>query len=198
VSSFSSFLPSFFTGTKKKEEEDAKKAARLKEELLAAIAPLDRGAEATPEDKDRVEQIAQQLEEVNPAKEPLKSELLNGKWELLYTTSTSILQPQRPKLLRPYGTIYQAINTDTLRAQNMETLPYFNQVTANLVPLNSRRVAVQFDYFKIFSLIQIKAPGSGKGELEITYLDEELRVSRGDKGNLFVLKMVDPTYRVPL
>lgn len=24
------------------------------------------------------------------------------------------------------------------------------------------------------------------------------RVSRGDKGNLFVLKMVDPTYRVPL
>ncbi|KAM3310674.1 hypothetical protein ACQJBY_031384 [Aegilops geniculata] len=175
VSSFSSFLPSFFTGSKKKEEEDAKKAATLKAELLAAIAPLDRGAEATPDDKDRVDQIAQQLEEVNPTKEPLKSELLNGKWELLYTTSTSILQPQRPKFLRSFGTIYQAINTDTLRAQNMETLPYFNQVTANLVPLNSRKVAVRFDYFKIFSLIQIKAPGSGKGELEITYLDEELR-----------------------
>ncbi|VAH95254.1 unnamed protein product [Triticum turgidum subsp. durum] len=105
---------------------------------------------------------------------------------------------QRPKFLRPYGMIYQAINTDTLRAQNMETLPYFNQVTANLVPLNSRKVAVRFDYFKIFSLIQIKAPGSGKGELEITYLDEDLRVSRGDKGNLFVLKMADPLYRVPL
>lgn len=57
MSSFSSFLPSFFTGSKKKEEEDAKKAATLKEELLAAIAPLDRGAEATPEDKDRVEQV---------------------------------------------------------------------------------------------------------------------------------------------
>ncbi|KQK13564.1 probable plastid-lipid-associated protein 4, chloroplastic [Brachypodium distachyon] len=199
VSSFS-FLPSFLTGNnkKKKEEEDAKKAETLKEELLAAIAPLDRGAEATPEDKDRVDQIAQQLEEVNPAKEPLKSDLLNGKWELLYTTSTSILQPQRPKFLRPFGTIYQAINADTLRAQNMETWPYFNQVTANLVPLNSRRVAVKFDYFKIFSLIPIKAPGRGKGELEITYLDEELRVSRGDKGNLFVLKMVDPMYRVPL
>ncbi|KAM0893623.1 hypothetical protein ACQ4PT_024984 [Festuca glaucescens] len=205
LSSFSSFLPSFFKNNKEKEDEE--KAARLKEELLAAIAPLDRGAEATPEDKDRVEEIARRLEEARPAKEPLKSDLLNGKWELLYTTSTSILQPQvifsyypnnRPKFLRPYGTIYQAINTDTLRAQNMETLPYFNQVTANLVPLTSRRVAVKFDYFKIFSLIQIKAPGSGKGELEITYLDEELRVSRGDKGNLFVLKMVDPTYRVPL
>ncbi|RLN41123.1 putative plastid-lipid-associated protein 4, chloroplastic [Panicum miliaceum] len=195
VSSFS-FIPSFFTGNKG--EKDAEKAMRLKEELLAAIAPLDRGAEATSEDKERVEQIVQQLEAVNQVKEPLKSDLLNGKWELLYTTSTSILQPQRPKYLRPFGKIYQAINADTLRAQNMETYPYFNQVTANLVPLNPRRVAVQFDYFKIFSLISIKSPGSGKGELEITYLDEEIRVSRGDKGNLFVLKMVDPTYRVPL
>ncbi|CAO1943814.1 unnamed protein product [Urochloa humidicola] len=196
VSSFS-FLPSFFTGNNKG-EKDAEKAIRLKEELLAAIAPLDRGAEATPEDKERVEEIVQQLEAVNQVKEPLKSDLLNGTWELLYTTSTSILQPQRPKYLRPFGKIYQAINADTLRAQNMETWPYFNQVTANLVPLNPRRVAVKFDYFKIFSLIPIKSPGSGKGELEITYLDEELRVSRGDKGNLFVLKMIDPTFRVPL
>ncbi|KAJ1293979.1 hypothetical protein BS78_01G111100, partial [Paspalum vaginatum] len=195
ISSFS-FLPPFLTGNKG--EKDAEKAARLKEELLAAIAPLERGAGATPEGKERVEQIVQQLEAVNQVKAPLKSDLLNGKWELLYTTSTSILQPQRPKYLRPFGKIYQAINADTLRAQNMETWPYFNQVTANLVPLNPRRVAVKFDYFKIFSLIPIKSPGSGKGELEITYLDEELRVSRGDKGNLFVLKMVDPTYRVPL
>jgi hypothetical protein len=92
LSSFSSFLPSFFKNNKGKEDEE--KAARLKEELLAAIAPLDRGAEATPEDKDRVEEIARRLEEARPAKEPLKSDLLNGKWELLYTTSTSILQPQ--------------------------------------------------------------------------------------------------------
>ena len=91
LSSFSSFLPSLF---KNKEKEGEEKAARLKEELLAAIAPLDRGAEATPEDKDRVDQIARRLEEARPAKEPLKSDLLNGKWELLYTTSTSILQPQ--------------------------------------------------------------------------------------------------------
>jgi hypothetical protein len=39
-------------------------------------------------------QIARKLEAVNPTKEPLKSGLLNGKWELLYTTSQSILQTQ--------------------------------------------------------------------------------------------------------
>ncbi|KAG6543131.1 hypothetical protein Mapa_015380 [Marchantia paleacea] len=34
----------------------------------------------------------------------------------------------------------------------METWPYFNQVTANLVPIDSRKVLVKFDYFKIFGL----------------------------------------------
>ncbi|OAY72082.1 probable plastid-lipid-associated protein 4, chloroplastic [Ananas comosus] len=186
-----SFFPSFIKKRGKSREE-------LKEELLAAIAPLDRGADAGPEDQESVDRIASELEAINPVKEPLKSDLLNGKWELLYTTSRSILQTQRPKFLRPNGKIYQAINTDTLRAQNMETWPYFNQVTANLVPLNERRVAVRFDTFKIFGLIPIKAPEGGRGELEITYLDEEIRISRGDKGNLFILKMVDPTYRVPV
>lgn len=170
----------------------------LKQQLLDAIAPLDRGAAATPEDQQLVDQIACKLEAMNKVKEPLKSSLLNGKWELLYTTSKSILQTERPKIFRPNGKIYQAINVDTLRAQNIETWPFFNQATANLVPLNPRRVAVKFDSFKVAGVIPINARGSGRGQLEITYLDEELRISRGNRGNLFVLRMVDPIYRVPV
>ncbi|GJV88989.1 probable plastid-lipid-associated protein 4, chloroplastic [Tanacetum coccineum] len=170
----------------------------LKQELFESIAPLDRGADASVEQQELVDQIACKLEAVNKVKEPLKSDLINGKWELLYTTSQSILQTKRPKILRANGKIYQAINVDTLRAQNMETWPFFNQATANLVPLNAKRVAVKFDAFKVFSLIPIKARGSGRGQLEITYLDEELRISRGNEGNLFILRMVDPTYRVPV
>ncbi|XP_078444330.1 putative plastid-lipid-associated protein 4, chloroplastic [Wolffia australiana] len=184
-----SFFPSIMRKKEKPEE--------IKKELLEAIAPLDRGAEASDEDKDRIDQIARRLEAVNSVKEPFKTKLLDGKWELIYTTSQSILATKRPKILRPNGKIYQSINVDTLRAQNMETWPYFNQVTADLVPLNVRRVAVKFDTFKILGLIPIKAPGRARGELEITYVDEELRVSRGDKGNLFVLKMADKSYRVP-
>jgi hypothetical protein len=30
------------------------------------------------------------------------------------------------------------------------------------------------------------------GELDVTYLDDELRISRGDKGNLFILVQSDP------
>ncbi|GAU41366.1 hypothetical protein TSUD_390530, partial [Trifolium subterraneum] len=181
-----SFFPAFL--------KKGKDANTIKEELLEAIAPLDRGAEATPEDQQRIDQIARKLEAVNPTKEPLKSSLLDGKWELIYTTSQSILQTKRPKFLRSV-TNYQAINADTLRAQNMESRPFFNQVTADLTPLNARKVAVKFDTFKIAGLIPVKAPDTARGELEITYLDEELRVSRGDKGNLFILKMIDPSYR---
>ncbi|KAK4341290.1 hypothetical protein RND71_039791 [Anisodus tanguticus] len=183
-----SFFPAFFNKTKD--------PTPIKQELLEAIAPLDRGAEATPQDQEIIDQIARKLEVCNPTKEPLKSSLLNGKWELIYTTSKSILQTQRPKILRSRVN-YQAINVDTLRTQNMEGSPFFNQVTADLTPLNARKVVVKFDYFKIAGLIPIKAPGRARGELEITYLDEELRVSRGDLGNLFILKMVDPYYKVP-
>jgi hypothetical protein len=31
----------------------------------------------------------------------------------------------------------------------------------------------------------------------VTYLDEEIRVSRGDRGNLFVLRMHDATKELP-
>ncbi|XP_057803627.1 probable plastid-lipid-associated protein 4, chloroplastic isoform X1 [Salvia miltiorrhiza] len=186
---------SFFTGLLNNNNK-AKNAEAIKQELLEAIEPLDRGAEATPQDQKLIDQIVRKLEAANPTKEPLKSDLLNGKWELIYTTSQSILQTTRPKLLRSRRN-FQAINADTLRAQNMESAPFFNQVTADLTPLNAKKVAVKFDFFKIGGLIPVKAPESAVGELEITYLDQDLRVSRGDKGNLFVLKMVDPSYRIP-
>lgn len=37
------------------------------------------------------------------------AELLNGQWELLYTTSDSILGKSKPFFLRPSGPIYQVI-----------------------------------------------------------------------------------------
>ncbi|XP_021867048.2 probable plastid-lipid-associated protein 4, chloroplastic [Spinacia oleracea] len=181
-----SFISSFFT-----KNNDSK---TIKDELLEAIVPLDKGADANPEDQQRIDQLTRKLEAVNPTKEPLKSDLLNGKWELIYTTSKSILQTERPKFLRSRVN-YQAINLDTLRAQNMETWPFFNQVTADLLPKNSREVSVKFDYFKILGLIPVKAPERTQyGSLYITYLDEDFRVSRGDKGNLFILRMVDRSY----
>ena len=127
-----------------------------------------------------------ELERQNPTKNVLGEEL-SARWKLLYTTSDSILGSNRPAFLRPNGTIYQSINAGSLKARNQETWPFFNAVEAELIPMNKRKVMVQFKKFFIGGFIPVTAPESAKGELEITYLDEDLRISRGNKGNLFIL-----------
>lgn len=83
-----------------------------------------------------------------------------------------------------------------LRAQNNESFPFFNAVTADLTPVSKSKVNVQFDTFKIGNILPVKAPPSATGSLDTTYVDTEMRISRGDKGNLFVLLMEDPTFRL--
>ena len=67
-----------------------------------------------------------------------------------------------------------------------------NQVRATLEPRDDgRTVDVQFTRFGI-GWLRVPAPASARGVLETTYLDGSLRVSRGDKGNLFVLVREGP------
>ena len=78
----------------------------------------------------QVEELASELERLNPNKNALTSPLINAKWRLLYTTSASILGTSKPPFLRPIGPIYQTIDAVNLTARNEETWPFFNQVCA--------------------------------------------------------------------
>merc|ERR1712032_1515639 len=53
-----------------------------KQQLLDAVAPLNRGAEASETDKARIENLAAQLCKENPTAKPFESELINRKWRL--------------------------------------------------------------------------------------------------------------------
>ncbi|KAK9830153.1 hypothetical protein WJX72_010026 [[Myrmecia] bisecta] len=169
--------------------------AQRKKQLLEAIQPLARGVQASQEDKARIEALARAAEQANPTPKPLASDLINGQWRLVFTTSQSILGTSRPWFLRPSGPIYQVIDAVNLKALNRETWPFFNQVQARLTAESGSKVKVQFTQFRIFGLLPVSAPPSARGELDTTYLDEEMRISRGDRGNLFVLLMDDRSVR---
>ena len=59
-------------------------------------------------------------------------------------------------------------------------------MSAELSPVNGQLTNVQFRQFQIGPW-RVDAPESFRGSLDVTYLDEEMRLTRGDKGNLFVL-----------
>ena len=188
---FSSFLSALPGGSSPQARSEAKA------EMLAALRGLNRGVTANEQQQAAVEAAARKLERCNPNPRSLAASCVNGRWELIYTTSVSILGSNRPAFLRPQGPIYQTIDTKRLRAKNQETFPWFSSVTAALTPTSPSAVNVQFKTFRLLGFIAVTAPEAAKGALDTTYVDEELRVSRGDKGNLFVLRMADPDAQLP-
>ena len=179
-----------------------------KAQLLRYCEDVARGRTATAEDAAAIEELASALESINPNPRPLENpEMLSGRWELKYTTSRSILGLNKAPWLRPRDPIYQIIDAFTSRARNEETvksgpLTLKSAVDARLVPWLTDRnsadeVEVKFARFELFGdRIRIKAPARAIGRLQTTYLDDDLRISRGDRGNLFVLSMVDPNARL--
>jgi hypothetical protein len=68
-----------------------------------------------------------------------------------------------------------------------------NSVVAELTPRkDGRTVDVGFRQFRIGWLPVNVDPAKFKGVLETTFLDDEIRISRGDKGNIFVLAREGP------
>ena len=164
----------------------------LKSKILSLADETKRGLEATPEQKEEMKQLFSKLERLNPTKNPLKSEKVNGKWSLKYTTSDSILgKGGFPRV----GPIIQAIDTASLSAENSEVVSYFGikvprKIKADLSPESGQFTQVKFKKF-IIGPVGFDAPDSFKGALDITYVDDEVRLTRGDLGNIFVLTRME-------
>lgn len=162
---------------------------QLKKEIVDLSRSVDRGLTSTPEQDAEILSLFKKLEKMNPTRKTLKSDLVNGVWSLEYTTSALILG--KGGLGRRVGPVLQTIDTKLLRAENSEVVDYFgirvpSKVTAALSPQNDRLTNVQFKRFSL-GPFGFDAPEQFKGYLDITYLDEDLRLTRGDKGNIFVL-----------
>ena len=191
-----------------------------KSELLEAIAGKNRGLLASETDQKAILAAIARLEERNPCPHPLAATAqLEGNWQLLYTTSAELLGIDRVPLLK-LGQIYQIIRVQTAQIFNIAEVygvPYLEgivAVVAGFEATSERRVEVRFErgilglqrligYRSPMALIQDIDAGkrflpldfsinreNQQGWLEITYLDDDLRIGRGNEGNVFVLRKV--------
>ncbi|MBE9096347.1 PAP/fibrillin family protein [Tychonema sp. LEGE 07203] len=185
--------------------------------LLEIIAGKNRGLLATPNDKQAILSAIAQLEDYNPTSRPVEAaELLEGDWRLLYTSSRALLNIDSFPLLK-LGKIYQSIRVKESKIYNIAEvygLPYLEgivSVAARFEATSERRVQVKFErsILGLSRLIGYESPAkyinqieSGKkfaavdfkldareqqGWLDITYLDGDLRIGRGNEGSVFVL-----------
>ncbi len=189
-----------------------------KDALLKAIATVGLGAEATDVQRRAIFSAVAYLEEVNPTPAPLHApDLLDGDWQLLFTTSRELLGFDR---LPGFGIaqIFQCVRVGTGTIYNVlevEGPPFLEGligVCARFTPTSERRVDVRFErailglqrlagYRDIRSFVRVLETGKKlraidfairnreqRGWLETTYLDADLRIGRGNEGNLFVLR----------
>ncbi|MDM9385422.1 MULTISPECIES: PAP/fibrillin family protein [unclassified Chlorogloeopsis] len=185
--------------------------------LLEAIAGKNRGLLATEQDKQAILIAIANLEDLNPTPRPLEaSDLLDGNWRLLYTTSKALLNLDRFPLCK-LGEIYQCIRVQTNSVYNIAEiygLPLLEglvSVAAKFEPVSQRRVQVKFErsIIGLQRLISYKSSekfiqqietgqkftavdfplnsNEQQGWLDITYLDQDLRIGRGNEGSVFVL-----------
>ncbi|MHC5599401.1 MAG: PAP/fibrillin family protein [Nostoc sp.] len=185
--------------------------------LMDAIALTNRGLLATEGQKQAILAAIANLEDFNPTPRPVEaSNLLDGNWRLLYTTSKALLNLDRLPFCK-LGQIYQCIRVETTSVYNIAEiygLPYLSglvSVAAKFEPVSGRRVQVKFErsiiglqrlieYNSPVTFIQQieagrKFPGidvainsdKQQGWLDITYIDNDLRIGRGNEGSVFVL-----------
>lgn len=191
-----------------------------KANLINAIAPVNRGLQMSENQRKMIFSAVAYLEELNPTPAPTQSpELLDGNWLLLFTTSQELLGIDRFPLYK-LGNIYQCLRVSEGKIFNVaeiKGLPLLSgliSVCANFTVVSDKQVKVNFErlvagsqtligYQDVNSFIdtlrspkkllaidfQIKREDQ-KGWLETTYLDQDLRIGRGNEGNLFVLKRV--------
>lgn len=166
---------------------------------------------------DEIEQLVRDLEKVNPNPQPLlhATSLLNGKWLLQYSTAREIRRLSSLPLNLKVGKVYQEIDVENKSFFNLAFVRHPLGLISGSVKVTAsfeaapedteKRINVNFDkrYLSIekifnintpklnpFKIVSANNPQGRIPSLEITYLDETLRIGRGGDGSLFVLKRV--------
>jgi len=168
-----------------------------------------------------IEQLTKELENLNPHPLPLlyTPNLLEGTWQLQYSTAREIRSLDSLPLGLKVGKVYQVINVGNKEFFNLAQVQHplklisgHVKVTASFEPaintsgLADKRINVYFDqrYLAIekivgiatpklnpFKIIKANNPRGRVATLDITYIDETFRIGRGGDQSLFILNKTD-------
>ena len=148
--------------------------------------------------KKKIEDIAKELELNTDFVFSKNVEKLKGIWELRWSSSKSPLLNYSPLLDNLQ--ILDPLNLNGLNLLKPKGIKAIigTGIVAKLNPLNEKRLEVRFTHAgvigpniggnKIKALAKVDK--EQKGWLDITFLNNDLRVCRGDKGTLFVLRKI--------
>uniref|UniRef100_A0A5B7AWN2 Plastid lipid-associated protein/fibrillin conserved domain-containing protein n=1 Tax=Davidia involucrata TaxID=16924 RepID=A0A5B7AWN2_DAVIN len=201
-------------GSEEQEKEappDFRTPNQIKADLYEAVQGINRGIFGVPSaKKSEIEGLVKLLESQNPTPDPtLYLEKVGGCWKLVYSTFT-VLGSKRTKLgLRDFITLGDFFQTIDVAEGKAVTVIMFSvrglnlfhgqlKIQASFKVASKSRVDISYDnstitpdqLMNVFRknydlLLSIFNP---VGWLEITYVDDTLRIGRDDKGNIFVLE----------
>ncbi|XP_009410383.3 probable plastid-lipid-associated protein 12, chloroplastic [Musa acuminata AAA Group] len=174
-----------------------------------------RGRAASSRQLQDVELAVETLENLGGVPDPTSSSLIEGRWQLIFTTRPGTASPiQRTFVGVDFFKIFQEVylRTDDPRVSNIVKFSDAVgelKVEAAATIKDGKRILFQFDR-AAFSLkfLPFKIPypvpfrllsDEAKGWLDTTYLSHtgNIRISRGNKGTTFVLqKKIEPRQRL--
>ncbi|PXF49420.1 Plastid-lipid-associated protein, chloroplastic [Gracilariopsis chorda] len=192
----------------------------LKLDLFGMASSVNRGLAASPSVREQILALIEQIERENPTPCPTYSDLLLGEWRLVFTNALDVLSLGLLAPIALVSEVYQNIeNSDqndfsVTNVVNLEPAiaPVSNSffgrtmgalyVSAAGTRRNDTRIDIVFKgvQFKPMSIAGLELPGalstpsiaigSPRGYIETTFLDEDIRILRAPRSNVFVLQRV--------
>lgn len=205
----------------------------LKETLLSVIKNLAQTIKindeypitdlmVSPSQATEIEKITVKLEGYNPFPRPLFDgvNLLNGIWQLHYSTAREIRSLNKLPLGFKLQQVYQIIDTQKTSFFNIAFVKHssglmdgYVKVTATFAPKVTENEILPKDIINVnfekrflsikkilglktslldpFKVFNARNPEGRIPSLKITYIDENLRIGRGGDGSLFILSKKD-------